>query len=218
MNMSGHGSVAIRTTNIVNGDENLLPRTDGKIENTKVENKPMGSSLLLQLTRISSENHPQFLPLKQTQSFKTQVALSLPRMQLIQGTLYMRTNNVIHRDLKLGNLFLSRTLEVKIGDLGLASKLDTAEDRRTTICGTPNSIAPEIIDGKKGGNGNGHLRTRLLQTGKEHQGTYKNSANLSRRREIQATSRKTISHDEITHGSSARKRNRRKLSQPRESR
>ena len=113
MNMSGHGSVAIRTTNIVNGDENLLPRTDGKIENTKVENKPMGSSLLLQLTRISSENHPQFLPLKQTQSFKTQVALSLPRMQLIQGTLYMHANNVIHRDLKLGNLCLSHTLEVK---------------------------------------------------------------------------------------------------------
>eukprot|EP00590_Aulacoseira_subarctica_P003813 CAMPEP_0172419456 /NCGR_PEP_ID=MMETSP1064-20121228/5895_1 /TAXON_ID=202472 /ORGANISM="Aulacoseira subarctica , Strain CCAP 1002/5" /LENGTH=563 /DNA_ID=CAMNT_0013158953 /DNA_START=722 /DNA_END=2413 /DNA_ORIENTATION=+ len=65
----------------------------------------------------------------------------------------MHANNVIHRDLKLGNLFLSRTLEVKIGDLGLATKLDTAEDRRTTICGTPNYIAPEIIDGKKGGNG-----------------------------------------------------------------
>mmetsp|Transcript_2106 Transcript_2106/g.3238 ORF Transcript_2106/g.3238 Transcript_2106/m.3238 type:complete len:140 (-) Transcript_2106:529-948(-) len=139
-------------------------------------------------------------------------------MQLIHGTLYMHANNVIHRDLKLGNLFLSRTLEVKIGDLGLATKLDTAEDRRTTICGTPNYIAPEIIDGKKGGNGNGHLRTRLLQTGKEHQGTYKNSANLSRRREIQATSRKTISHDENTHGSSARKRKGRKLSQPRQSR
>lgn len=41
--MSGHGSAVIRTTNIVNGDENLLPRTDGKIENAKVENKPMVS-------------------------------------------------------------------------------------------------------------------------------------------------------------------------------
>ena len=107
----------------------------------------------------------------------------------------MHANNVIHRDLKLGNLFLSRTLEVKIGDLGLATKLDTAEDRRTTICGTPNYIAPEIIDGKKGGNG--HLRTRLLQTGKEHQGTYKNSANLSRR---SRTERNTshIKEDHIT--------------------
>jgi len=74
-------------------------------------------------------------------------------MHLIEGTMYMHSNNVIHRDLKLGNLFLSRNLEVKIGDLGLATKLNTAEERRTTICGTPNYIAPEIIDGKKGGNG-----------------------------------------------------------------
>ena len=65
----------------------------------------------------------------------------------------MHSNNVIHRDLKLGNLFLNRSLEIKIGDLGLATKLTSAEDRRTTICGTPNYIAPEIIDGKKDGNG-----------------------------------------------------------------
>jgi hypothetical protein len=47
---------------------------------------------------------------------------------------------------------------------------------------------------------------------KRHNGTYKNSANLSRRRERQVTSRKTILHDENTHGSSARKHNGRKLS------
>uniref|UniRef100_A0A7S2PIT0 Serine/threonine-protein kinase PLK n=1 Tax=Leptocylindrus danicus TaxID=163516 RepID=A0A7S2PIT0_9STRA len=68
--------------------------------------------------------------------------------QIVTGTKYMHSINVIHRDLKLGNLFLDSNMCVKIGDLGLAAKLDHADERRKTICGTPNYIAPEIIDGK----------------------------------------------------------------------
>lgn len=49
---------------------------------------------------------------------------------------------VIHRDLKLGNLFLSDKLEIKLGDFGLAAKLDSHKERRKTKCGTPNYIAP----------------------------------------------------------------------------
>ncbi|GMH69666.1 hypothetical protein TrLO_g11246 [Triparma laevis f. longispina] len=70
--------------------------------------------------------------------------------QLIDGTRYMHTNNVIHRDLKLGNLFIDRHMSIKIGDLGLATKLTHSSERKRTICGTPNYIAPEIIDGKGG--------------------------------------------------------------------
>jgi len=44
--------------------------------------------------------------------------------------------------LKLGNLFLSEKLEIKIGDFGLATKLTHIGDRRKTKCGTPNYIAP----------------------------------------------------------------------------
>jgi len=73
--------------------------------------------------------------------------------QLIEGTIYMHENNIIHRDLKLGNLFLDQKMCIKIGDLGLATRLVNPEDRRKTICGTPNYIAPEVIDGKKSGNG-----------------------------------------------------------------
>lgn len=47
--------------------------------------------------------------------------------QLIDGTIYMHQINVIHRDLKLGNLFLDRHLGVKIGDLGLATKVSRIE-------------------------------------------------------------------------------------------
>ena len=62
----------------------------------------------------------------------------------------MHQFNVIHRDLKLGNLFLSDKMEIKIGDFGLATRLEYEGERKRTICGTPNYIAPEILEGKSG--------------------------------------------------------------------
>lgn len=62
----------------------------------------------------------------------------------------MHQHRVIHRDLKLGNLFLSEKMEIKLGDFGLATKLEYEGERKRTICGTPNYIAPEILEGKNG--------------------------------------------------------------------
>lgn len=44
-------------------------------------------------------------------------------MQLISAVDYMHSNRVIHRDLKLGNIFLNANMEIKVGDFGLAAKL-----------------------------------------------------------------------------------------------
>lgn len=71
-------------------------------------------------------------------------------MQMISGVKYLHSHRIIHRDLKLGNLFLTDRMEEKIGDFGLATKLEFEGDKKRTICGTPNYIAPEIIDGKQG--------------------------------------------------------------------
>ncbi|KAL8872189.1 MAG: hypothetical protein Q9174_002142 [Haloplaca sp. 1 TL-2023] len=99
---------------------------------------------------------------------RTRKGLSLPEIrrfgvQLCGAIKYMHTRNVIHRDLKMGNLFLDHEMNVKIGDFGLAAilvspgeyegsyKKAKAVSRRTTLCGTPNYIAPEILDKGKGG-------------------------------------------------------------------
>lgn len=50
--------------------------------------------------------------------------------------------------LKLGNLFLNENMEIKLGDFGLATRLEYNEEKKKTICGTPNYIAPEILEGK----------------------------------------------------------------------
>ena len=83
--------------------------------------------------------------------------------QLISACAYMHESSVIHRDLKPGNLFFAtessslygqdgkdgadaeRGLCVKVGDFGLAALVKFKGDRRKTICGTPNYIAPEIL-------------------------------------------------------------------------
>ena len=41
-------------------------------------------------------------------------------------------------------------MEIKLGDFGLATKLEFEGEKKRTICGTPNYIAPEILDGKCG--------------------------------------------------------------------
>lgn len=69
--------------------------------------------------------------------------------QLINGVSYLHQKNIIHRDLKLGNLFLNDDLHVKIGDFGLAAIVEHEGERKKTLCGTPNYIAPEILQ-KKG--------------------------------------------------------------------
>ena len=68
---------------------------------------------------------------------------------VLQAVQYLHDKNVIHRDLKLGNLFLDKQLHIKVGDLGLATRVDDRDEKRKTICGTPNYIAPEIIQNDK---------------------------------------------------------------------
>jgi len=79
----------------------------------------------------------------------TELETSYFLSQLIDAVSYMHSEKVIHRDLKLGNLFLDKNLHIKVGDFGLAIRLTAPEEKRRTICGTPNYIAPEVIEQDK---------------------------------------------------------------------
>ncbi|CAD8146010.1 unnamed protein product [Paramecium pentaurelia] len=80
----------------------------------------------------------------------TELEVQCYLMQILIALQYLHKHNVIHRDLKLGNLFLSDKMEVKLGDFGLATLIEFEGERKRTVCGTPNYIAPEILESKNG--------------------------------------------------------------------
>ena len=65
--------------------------------------------------------------------------------QIINGLEYIHKNEIIHRDLKLTNIFIDFENNIKIGDFGLASNV---YDLNFDEVGTYGYIAPEIINGK----------------------------------------------------------------------
>ena len=80
----------------------------------------------------------------------TELEVQCYAIQIVKALKYLHSHRVIHRDLKLGNLFISEKMEIKVGDFGLATKLEFDGERKRTVCGTPNYIAPEILEGKTG--------------------------------------------------------------------
>ena len=46
-------------------------------------------------------------------------------------------------------------MQIKIGDFGLATQITFDGERKCTVCGTPNYIAPEILDSQRLPNGMG---------------------------------------------------------------
>lgn len=72
-------------------------------------------------------------------------------VQIVGAVKYLHSRRVIHRDLKLGNIFFDPDMNLKIGDFGLALVLPSTDSRKYTICGTPNYIAPEVLGGKQTG-------------------------------------------------------------------
>jgi len=73
--------------------------------------------------------------------------------QIVEACHYLHSHNIIHRDLKLANIFLDENNNVKLGDFGLAARLTDPNERKRTLCGTPNYLAPEILKSNQTNNG-----------------------------------------------------------------
>jgi len=75
----------------------------------------------------------------------TQPELRYYMKQFLSALIYIHDLNILHRDLKLSNILLGKHMVIKLADFGLAVQVTADHQKRTTLCGTPNYIAPEIL-------------------------------------------------------------------------
>jgi len=65
--------------------------------------------------------------------------------EIVLALEYLHAQNIVYRDLKPENLLIDKEGHMKITDFGFAKQV---EDRTWTLCGTPEYLAPEIIQSK----------------------------------------------------------------------
>jgi NIMA (never in mitosis gene a)-related kinase len=61
---------------------------------------------------------------------------------------FMHSKNIIHRDIKCLNLFLTATNHIKLGDLGASKITSPVAQMHATRVGTPLYLAPELVKQK----------------------------------------------------------------------
>ena len=69
-------------------------------------------------------------------------------VEIIIALHYLHENNCIYRDLKPENILLDDNGHIKLVDFGLSKIKQEKNELMYTICGTPDYLAPEIIQGR----------------------------------------------------------------------
>ncbi|XP_053723685.1 serine/threonine-protein kinase Nek4 isoform X2 [Synchiropus splendidus] len=85
------------------------------------------------------EQKGELLPERQVVEWFVQIAMALQ---------YLHERNILHRDLKTQNIFLTKNNIIKVGDLGIARVLENQNDMASTLIGTPYYMSPELFSNK----------------------------------------------------------------------
>jgi len=68
--------------------------------------------------------------------------------QIIEGIKSMKDKNIVHRDLKLANILVSKDFILKLADFGLARYMERDDLLLRSMVGTPLNMDPLILERK----------------------------------------------------------------------
>ena len=167
----GHGAMGVVYRAV---DENLEREVAVKVINDEIRSHPEAMRLFASEAKVLAQlNHPNIVAiydqvgepgaamlvmelvegttldreLVKRERYPWREALALID-KLCTGLAYAHGKNVIHRDIKPPNIFVTPDGRLKIGDFGLARLSRELANHSTQLRGTPMYMAPEQITGK----------------------------------------------------------------------
>eukprot|EP01116_Phalansterium_solitarium_P016504 TRINITY_DN3847_c0_g1_i1.p1 TRINITY_DN3847_c0_g1~~TRINITY_DN3847_c0_g1_i1.p1 ORF type:complete len:437 (+),score=117.38 TRINITY_DN3847_c0_g1_i1:190-1311(+) len=72
---------------------------------------------------------------------------------MLQGLVHLHSHKIMHRDLKAGNVLITKEGIAKLADFGVSAKLAHTMQKKKTLVGSPYWMAPEIITVQKNDDG-----------------------------------------------------------------
>lgn len=65
--------------------------------------------------------------------------------QLCDALVHVHARKILHRDIKSANIFLDKSDNIKLGDLGIGKALSGTNELARTVIGTPYFMSPELL-------------------------------------------------------------------------
>jgi serine/threonine protein kinase len=93
------------------------------------------------LARIIKTNKLNQTPFKEAEIVQWFISIAL-------ALKYIHSQNILHRDIKSANIFLTSSGEAKLGDFGISKTLSTEDELAKTVIGTPYYLSPELCEGR----------------------------------------------------------------------
>ena len=69
-------------------------------------------------------------------------------LNIMNGVNFLHQRKIVHRDLKSDNIFIGENHVPKVGDLGVATRLNSAQPMAMSCVGTPLYLSPELCNGE----------------------------------------------------------------------